>query len=243
MREIDKNAIEAKNDKKNIEIFIKDYEFFILKAAHKVTGKYITKSEDQWSVSLSAFNEAINAYSYEKGSFLSFSEMVIKRRLYDYIKKQSKHFCEIAMSPFLFEGNANDDENLALRQEVMSKVASKGDGEAKLEIEAISGVLMKYGFSFFDLISVSPKAMKTKTVCAKAIVFISQNSLLLNEMRKSKNLPLKVIEKNLNLPRKILEKHRKYIIAGVEIISGSYPILSEYLKSVREELLKWKALY
>lgn len=238
MREIDKNAIEAKNDKKHIEIFIKDYEFFILKAAHKVTGKYITKSEDQWSVSLSAFNEAINAYSYEKGSFLSFSEMVIKRRLYDYIKKQSKHFCEIAMSPFLFEGNANDDENLALRQEVMSKVASKEDGEAKLEIEAISGVLMKYGFSFFDLISVSPKAMKTKTVCAKAIVFISQNSLLLNEMRKSKNLPLKVIEKNLNLPRKILEKHRKYIIAGVEIISGSYPILSEYLKSVREELLK-----
>ncbi len=41
---------------------------------------------------------------------------------------------------------------------------------------------------------------------------------------------------NLHLPRKIIERHRKYIIAGIEIISGNYPILSEYLKFVREEL-------
>lgn len=235
MREIDKKAIQAKTDKNYIETFLNEFEFYILKTAHKVTGKYITKSEDQWSVSLSAFNEAIEAYSYEKGSFLSFSEMVIRRRLYDYIKKQSKYFCEVTINPFIFE-NDGDEEDINLQQEVMGKVAIKDDNDAKLEIEAISNILNDYGFSFFDLVSVSPKAKKTKTVCAKAILFISQNAVLRSEMRRSKSLPLKIIENNLNLPRKLLERHRKYIIAAAEIMSGDFPILAEYLKFVKEEL-------
>ncbi len=235
MRQIDESAIKAKHDKYHIETFIKEHEFFILKTAHKVTGKYITKSDDQWSVSLSAFNEAITAYSFEKGSFLSFSELVIKRRLYDYIKKQSKHFCEVAISPFIFE-SSDEEEDLSLRQAVISKVSTKQNDDAKLEIEAITFTLKQYGFSFYDLISVSPKALKTKKSCAKAIVFLSENQILLNEMKKTKNLPIKAIEKNLYIPRKVLERHRKYIIAGAEIISGNYPILSEYLKFVKEEL-------
>ncbi|MGB4440585.1 MAG: RNA polymerase subunit sigma, partial [Sedimentibacter sp.] len=222
-------------DKNYIDIFLKDFEFYILKTAHKVTGKYITKSDDQWSVSLSAFNEAVQAYSYEKGSFLSFSEMVIKRRLYDYIKKQSKYFCEVTINPFLFESDA-EEEDITMKHELMSKVAIKEENDAKLEIDAISDILSEYGFSFFDLVSVSPKAQKTKIVCAKAILFLSQNTILMNEIRKSKLLPMKVIENKLELPRKLLERHRKYIIAGAEIMSGDYPILSDYLKFVREEL-------
>lgn len=235
MREIDKKAMEVKENKKHLEEFLKEYEFFILKTAYKATGKYITKSDDQWSVSLSAFNEAVNAYSYEKGSFLSFSEIVIKRRLYDYIKKQSRHFCEVSVNPYVFESDGEEEE-IMLMQEVMEKVAVKEENEAKLEIEAVSGILKEYGFSFFDLADVSPKAKKTKLVCAKAIVYIIKNSILLNEMRRLKLLPLKTIENNLKLPRKLLERHRKYIIAGAEIMSGDYPVLQEYLKFVREEM-------
>jgi len=51
-------------------------------------------------------------------------------------------------------------------------------------------------------------------------------------------LPIKDIESCEKLPRKILERHRKYIIAGAEILKGDYPILSGYLKFVREELEK-----
>lgn len=235
MREIDNNALRAKHDKFHIESFIKEHELFILKTAHKVTKKYITKSDDQWSVSLNAFNEAICAYSYDKGSFLSFSELVIKRRLYDYIKKQSKYFSEVAISPFIFE-SYDEEEDLSLKQEVLSKITYKDNGDAKLEIEAISSVLNEYGFSFYDLIAVSPKAAKTKKSCATAIAYLSKNALLLTEMRKSKNLPIKFLENNLKIPRKIFERHRKYIIAGTEIISGNYPIISGYLNFVKDEL-------
>lgn len=234
MREIDKKAIMAKADKNYTDLFLKEYEFFILKTANNVTGKYVTKSDDQWSVSLSAFHEAVQAYSYEKGSFLSFSELVIKRRLFDYIKKQSRHFCEVTINPHIFESDS-DEEDASIMQEVMSKVAIKHDNDTKLEIDAVSGVLKGYGFTFFDLAKVSPKAKKTKLVCAKAILYISQNIILLNEMKRTKLLPIKILENNLTLPRKILERHRKYIIAGAEIISGDYPILSEYLRFIKEE--------
>lgn len=233
MREIDKKAILAKTDKNYTEIFLKEYEFFILKTANSVTKKYVSKSDDQWSVSLSAFHEAVKAYTYEKGNFLSFSELVIKRRLFDYIKKQSKHFCEVTINPHIFDSDS-DEEDANLKQEVMGKVAIHQDNDTKLEIEAVSETLKGYGFSFFDLVSVSPKARKTKLVCAKAIFYISQNIALLNEMKRTKLLPIKVLENKLELPRKILERHRKYIIAGAEIISGDYPILSEYLRFKEE---------
>jgi RNA polymerase sigma factor len=44
-----------------------------------------------------------------------------------------------------------------------------------------------------------------------------------------------MIEKNTNVPRKILERHRKYIIAAIEILSGEYPYLADYLRYIREE--------
>ena len=234
MRNIDENALHAQKDRQYLEEFIKDYEVFILHTAHKSAGQYITKRDDQWSVALSAFHEAVKAYDYDKGAFLPFAEMVIKRRLLDHAKKESRHGCEVLIDSYTIE-NERDEEETSVKFEVMSKTAAQQETDARLEIQMISGVLKEYGITFTDLAGVSPKAGKTKSVCGRAVMYLIQNPPLLNEMRRTKTLPLKIIEKNKNLPRKVLERHRKYIIAGAEIISGDYPILSEYLRFMREE--------
>ncbi len=234
MRMIDENVLMAQKDGIYLEEFIKEYEVFILHTAHKGAGQYITKRDDQWSVALLAFHEAVNSYDFDKGSFLPFAEIVIKRRLYDYSRKEGRHDCEVLIDSYTFEYDLEDD-NAAVKYEVMAKTAAGQESDAKLEIQMISEVLGGYGVTFMELAEASPKAGKTKTVCGSAIRFLTQNPLLLNEMRRTKSLPLKIIEKNKNLPRKVLERHRKYIIAGAEIISGDYPILSEYLWFMREE--------
>jgi len=236
MREIDENVLKAQKDDAYLETFIKEYEVFILHTAHKASGVYVTKRDDQWSVSLSAFHEAINSYDYDKGSFFSFAETVIRRRIYDHRRKQFKYSREVPIDSYTLDNDSEEDDHV--KHEVVTKLVMNQKDDAKFEIDAITQTLKEYGFSFFDLVSVSPKASKTKSVCAKSIVYLSKNPLLINEMRRTKSLPLKIIEKNLNLPRKILERHRKYIIAGVEIINGDYPILSEYLRFVREEMSK-----
>ena len=234
MRNIDENAVQAKKDEKYLNEFIKDFEVFILHTAHKSAGKYITKSDDQWSIALSAFHEAINSYDIEKGAFIPFAETVVRRRLYDFSRKQSRHDCEVLIDSYAIE-NDIEEEDISVKYEVMTKIASNQDSDVKLEIQMISETLKEYGITFLDLSEASPKAGKTKIVCGAAIHYLSKNQLLVNEMRRTKTLPLKIIEKNKNLPRKVLERHRKYIIAGTEIITGDYPILSEYLRFVREE--------
>lgn len=239
MRNIDEKAINAQVNTFYKETFISEFESFILNTAYKFSGKYVTKSDDLWSVSLIAFNEAIQSYTCEKGGFLPFAEMVIKRRLFDYFRKLNKNSGETPVSPSSFSCEADDEsENPALRQQILEKTETIENYDAKWEIEAISGILAEYGFTFFDLISVSPKAGKTKTACAKAIVYVSGNPMLMETMRRTRNLPVKAIENSLQIPRKIIERHRKYIITAIEIISGDYPILCEYLRFVKEELKK-----
>ncbi len=235
MRKIDENVLLAQKDHQYLEEFIKEYEVFILHTAHKGAGQYITKRDDQWSIAMSAFHEAVKSYDFEKGAFLPFAETVIKRRLYDYSRKEARHDREVLIDSYTLE-NETDEGDASVKLEVMSKTAASQESDARMEIQMISETLKEYGFTFMELAGASPKAGKTKAVCGSAVMYLSKNPPLLNEMRRTKTLPLKIIEKNTSLPRKVLERHRKYIIAGAEIISGDYPILSEYLRYVREEI-------
>lgn len=237
MREIDEKAVLAAKNSEKLTEFINEYESFIIKSASKATGKYITKSSDEWSVSLSAFSQAVQNYSFEKGNFLSFADLVIKRRLIDFLRTESRRNVEILVNPHIFSDEYDEQQDdLKIKNQVMDRVSVSNDNSIKYEIEAINTEFSKYGFSFFDLTECSPKAEKTKNVCAKAAVYIIKNPILLEQLRFSKTLPIKTIEKNTHLPRKVLERHRKYIIAAIEIISGNYPYLAEYMRFIREEL-------
>lgn len=236
MREIDERAILASKNADELNRFLLDFDAYILKCLSKITGRFITTSDDEWAIGISAFAEAVKTYSFEKGSFLSFAEIVIRRRMTDFFRKQSKFQYEFPVNPYVFTGELDEEqEKISVTAEIVSKTKDFPDTSLKDEIEAITSEFAPYGFSFYDLISCSPKSQKTKNACSIAIKYMATNPILLSEMRKSKNLPLKIIEKNGKIPRKIMERHRKYIIAAVEIITGDYPCLAEYMWSFREE--------
>ena len=235
MRELDFSVMEAKNNPSTLEKLIHQEEAYILKCASGICHHFITKSDDEWSVSLMAFCEAVNSYALEKGSFLPFCEMVIRRRLIDYIKSQTKYHSEVSTDPILFETEPEEDsEELSLRLSVAAQVSRQDNSDIKLEIAAANQRFAEYGFSFFDLSECSPHAAKTRRACANAVNYMLQNPLLLTDLISTKLLPLKIIEKNSKVPRKILERHRKYIIAAIEILSGDYPCLADYLRFIRE---------
>lgn len=204
------------NNPEAMDDFIKKYEPFILKSASKTCKRYITKSDDEWSIALFAFHKAMQNYKDDKGSFFTFSERIIHNALVDYFRKQGKFHQEIQV------------EILPETKEVSTVKV-----DIKDEIDSINPVLKSYNISFMDLTEVSPKAKKTKEACSKVVVYLLDHPLLINHMQEEKQLPIKIIQKNLKLPRKLLERHRKYIIAVVEILKGDYPYLSEYLKDLK----------
>lgn len=239
MREIDVMAQKAKTDRETMNALILQNEHFILKCASAAVRSYVSRSDDEWSVALGAFTEAIESYSIDKGSFLNFSELVIRRRIIDFIRSQSRHSVEIPINPSLFDVDSCEEEDGAsIKSEIGEKTAEHADNSLKLEIELANEVLSSYGFTFFDLAECSPKAKKTKKSCAMGVAYIINNPILVSNMKVKKLLPIGLIEKNTKIPRKILERHRKYIIAAVEIMTGDYPHLAEYMPFIKEELVK-----
>lgn len=211
-------AVEATADEGKLSTFIKRHELFILKTASRISRQYISKSDDEWSVALVAFSGAVSKYDYDRGSFMAFAEKMIHQRLVDHFRTKGRFSVEVPVD--FIEEEAMVEEN---------------DACLKNEIEAMTAVLGAYGFSFMDLSNCSPKAKKTRSACARAVRYLLHEPVMIREMRASRQLPMKIIEKKAEVPRKILDRHRKYLIAAVEILSGDYPFLSEYLKYIKEE--------
>lgn len=236
MNEIDLEVMQAAKLKEQKNYFIKKNEYFVLKCASSAIHRFISRSDDEWSVALWAFSEAIDRYSVDKGGFYPFAELVIRRKLIDHLRIISKTNAEILIDPALMNADIalNENERL-LQNEITSKLKLDFDKPIQYEIEAANQIFKTYGFTFYDLSKCSPKAEKTKTICRKAITGILSDRNLIFYIKKNKILPIKTLEKNWSLPRKILERHRKYIIAACEILSGEYPFLSEYVRSMREE--------
>lgn len=236
MDSINEKALMAAKDDKILSEFINEHNHFIINCAYRTTHKYITQSEDEWSISLIAFTNAVKTYTPHKGGFVPYSELLIKRSLIDYYRAAQKFKPELSVSPDIFDSEPYDEEyDISIKLEVSDKLSKVCDNNLKYEIEAANSEFVKFGFSFYDLTKCSPKSSKTKAACKQAVLYVLDNPLIHNEINQLKQLPIKLIQKNTNLPRKTLEHHRRYILAAIVILSGEYPLLADYITFIRKE--------
>lgn len=216
----------AKENNGAREILIESKKDFICSCASKAAGKYIDCHDDIYSVSLIAFNDAIDAFDKEKGYFYSFAAKVIHNRVIDYLKSENKYGNIVSLN---ICSNDNEENTFDI-EDKKSKVSS----DTALEIYSLKEELEKFDISFFDLPKASPKAKKTKEVCLKVISFILRNKDVLKSIYDKRCLPANEISIGVPVSKKILDKHRKYIIAGVLICSGNYNIMGEYFDIEKE---------
>ena len=209
------------------------YGPFILQTASQVLRRYVTKSDDAWSVALIAFWEAADRYREDQGGFEAFARMVIRRRLIDYIRTEARHAGETDVPPEAFSGDAGENKPSFHRQ---TRLITYQETRLQEEIGEVSQRLATYGFTFEDLPKASPRSKKTKLACARASAYMLSHPALLSQMRHGRRLPLKPLQSGTKLNRKLLERHRNYIIAVVEILHGEYPELGSYLALVREQV-------
>ncbi len=236
MENIDQMAVMASKDDALFSEFAKAQRHFIINCAYRTTKKYITQSDDEWSIALIAFLNAVKTYQQDKGRFLPYAEIIIKRHLIDYYRSIKKYTPELTVDPIIFESKPDDEENnIDIRIAVSDKIVQQADNSIKDEIEAVNKEFKEFGFSFGSLSKCSPKSVKTKMACKKAILYILDNKFITNEIHLTKQLPIKIIQTDTGLPRKLLEHHRRYILAAIMILSGEYPRLAEYLSFIRKE--------
>lgn len=229
----------AKTDEAVLEKIIKEDRSFILSCAGGAAGHYVTDSDNEWSVALNAYYEAVKSYDESKGSFHTFAGLVIKRRILDYMQSEYRRKDEVLTSPDTFEGSLDDEPDpidvSVYEAEASLSFQSESQNALREEIEVLSQELAKYDISFFDLTEVSPKAEKTKKACAKVIRKILENDALKQIVLSTGRLPGSRLIQTGFITRKIIENHRKYIIAAVIILNGDYPLVGDYLSFIGKE--------
>lgn len=207
------------------ENIIRSYKAFIARVSSKACGRYLSwENDDELSIALLAFNEAIDNFSPDGGvSFHSFVQMVIRRRLVDYFRKEGKHQ-HLYLSPM----NPKDEE--LSRYELDTSLEQYHESENQeffaQVLEHYVLVLCDYNVTLDDLIKVSPKHSERKETLIRAALALSNSPVLMAQLQKQRLLPIKELELLTGLKRKALEKGRKYLIALALILSNPdfYPL-------------------
>ncbi|TBL70559.1 RNA polymerase sigma factor SigI [Paenibacillus thalictri] len=212
--------------------FITDYQPYVAKVTSRFCKRYIDPArDDEFSVALGAFNEAINQFSPQAGrSFLGFAEQVIRRRLIDYVRKEQRHQQQIPYSSFEVEDEEDNVINpVEIHQAVEQYEKQKGMEERRGEIIDLNRCLSDFGISFSDLADASPKHTDSRLTLFHIGKVLSGDPALMRIMLSKRMLPIKELQGKVEVSRKTLERNRKFIIATALIFIGPYPYLRDYL--------------
>jgi RNA polymerase sigma factor len=162
--------------------------------------------------------EAVNSFDVKKGTFLSFSRLVINARVIDFLRKKSK------LRTISIDEDSQDENELStvLDKKSMEKYMLENEEDsAKLEVIEYASLLKNWNIGFNELVRISPKKDTLRQEYKKAARAIIDNDNILNKLMRTKRLPIQEIEKILKIHRKKLERGRIYIIAIVlAILNG-----------------------
>lgn len=229
--QIIKDVYAAKEDCQKADDLIRAYIPYIRSEASKCMSGPCTEQDDEYSIAMMAFYEAIMGYEKTRGAFLSYAAMLIRSRLIDYQRKESRHRGHIS----LYEESSDDDDRTLL-----DTVADDNDAyeesatreATRQEIEELAAVMKQFDVTFADVADNCPKQERTLQACAAAICYAAKNQELLEELLRTKKLPMAQLVAGSGAERKTLERHRKYILAMLLIQTNGYEIIRGHLRYV-----------
>lgn len=219
-------------DRQAREDLIRSYKPFVMRVTAESCGRYVVAGEDEeTSIALLAFDEAITAYRGDRGgSFLKFAETVIKRRLIDYFRKQNTRR-EVPLTAFEVEDE--EGEVYAPAEEQAAVLAHQDRVERADRAEEImryQRALAAYGITFAELAALSPKHQDARDGAKRLARALAANAAWIAHLERHRSLPLQELERSgLGVSRKTVERNRKYIIAVAILLIGDYDHLKSYV--------------
>ncbi|HEX3030917.1 MAG TPA: RNA polymerase sigma-I factor [Bacillota bacterium] len=216
------------------EQLIEEYKPFVAKIAGNICKRYLDWSvDDELSIALIAFNQAIDLYKPEREvPFLPFARLVIESRLKDYFKQESRHqHASLEINP---TGNAEETFSPAEIDQAWLEYQNRSiEDERNQEIDHLDTLLREYGIQFEDLVEHSPKHKETRTSLQKVAHVLASQPNLMKSLKSKKLLPAKELAINSQVSSKTIERGRKYIIAMALILSDAqeFTCLRSYILS------------
>ncbi|KPU42832.1 RNA polymerase sigma factor SigI [Oxobacter pfennigii] len=214
--------------------FIDSNKGFIRRIASYICKRNLDWSnDDELSIALMAFNEAIDSYDPNRGTeFTSFCIMLMRSRLIDFFRKNNASSLSLS---------AMDDEHLNLieAKEAQDRYSITNAAEERgIEIRLFNEELSQYGLSMADLTVSCPKHRDTRKMLFEIAAKCGQNKEIIRYLKKNKMLSIKEVIELTGVKRKFLEQWRRYLIALLIIASSDeYLYLKEYIDFGNERVV------
>lgn len=190
--------------------FIRDYQPFVLSVISKLKNGYVSAANEEFSIGLMAFNEAIDKYQINKGSFLSFARLVIESRVKNYWKKES------------------GQENLSLEEYLQFEKVSV-NSDLKIEILSFEEVLSDFGLTFEDLVEKRPKHQKSRDNAIRIGHESSKDKEITDALYQKKRLPISLISRKLTVTLKILKRNKLFITSVIIVFKEKYDEIIKFI--------------
>lgn len=224
----------AKEDLHLADGLIRSYLPFIKAEVSRYLNRFVDESDDEVSIGMMAFHEAILSYASSRGSFLNYAAITIKSRLIDYLRTERRHQGIVSLDQ---ESSETDQEPL------INQIPSKYEDAKELvrvqatkeEIAHLSKELKLFGLSLSDIADNSPKQDRTLKVCQKVIRYAKEHPEILEELVETRKLPLSKLIEQTKVSRKTIERHRKYIVAMLVLLTNGFDIIRGHLVNVFKE--------
>lgn len=235
--ELTEQVYAAKTDPEAADALIRQYMGFIRAEAAKFLHRAPVDGQDEeLSIVLLAFYEAILGYEKHRGAFLAYASRGIRNRLIDHYRREKKHAKVVSLHEPIQDGDEDALKIDHLEDPTNAIEASHRRSAAKEEITEFEQCLEGFGISFSDVADNCPRQERTLRACQKVLAAARNHPEHLDELVQTKKLPIAALSSLSGVDRKTLERHRRYLIAvllaftnGFEIIRGHLYHLSETL--------------
>ncbi|MCL6612283.1 MAG: RNA polymerase sigma-I factor [Peptococcaceae bacterium] len=208
----EKLSLIRNGDSKAREDFIESHRHFIARAAVKVCGRSLEwDRDDELSIGLAAFNEAIDRFDENRGvPFPAFARLIIKSRITDFLRRQHRHSAHSCGS---LDDNVQEYSALEIslaRDRYLEEEAAR---EREEEVAEFSRLIGQFGISFDDLVKSSPRHRDTRASLQEIARRLAGDEELFTQLMTTGKLPVAALSRMSGASVKTVERGRRYIIA------------------------------
>lgn len=196
------------------EALILRYRPFIRQVAASVCQRALDwQNDDELSIALIAFNEAIDTYDSEKGRFESHARTLIRYRLVDFFRKESRHKSQLSLDAVAVSAEADQPGRLETDVALAAHNQDAAVRERAEEIKQYAALLAEFGLTLSDVKTAAPKHSDTRARIRGAAALFASAPSLTRQFRRAHQVPIGDLISLTGLSRKVLEENRRYLVA------------------------------
>ena len=230
-----RQVMRSRQDPEAADQFIQAYMPFIKAETSRFLRRPpIEGQDDELSVAMFAFYETMTVYDPDRGAFLPLASAGIRNRLIDYFRREQKYSGQLSL-----DQPDGEDENTLLEKtdSGVDDISNYNDRTAaQEEIGKFYADLADFGLSLTDVADSCPRQERTFHACMKALDYAKTQPVLLEQMIRSRKLPISRLAQGSGTEKKTLERHRNYLIAILLAFTNGFEIIRGHLSQMKKEV-------